>query len=346
MSYLSHDALETMDAHAFRHRPPFLWSNPRGLLTEEGFLALRELLPDAARFERVFGKTGRHGQQRHDGWPGSIRPAWRFHRPTRGSWRSCRAPDYRRFLARTVGTRDFTQQFHWHSMPQSCSVSPHCEAKHELPGGVRLVTLRPEPKLRARLRLARLYPRDIGALARPVLLPWWPAPMQRYVADLARYLASVRPAALLAAKTYTNLLALWAQRLSGAPVRIVTCEYSQLFRAAAASRKWRWRHITPLVARGYRWANAIVAVSDGVADDLVRTADLPRERITTIYNLVVTPELHARAEAPPPHPWLADGGWPVIVAAGRLGRRRISRCVLGVAATGGEIAATAGGVSE
>jgi glycosyltransferase involved in cell wall biosynthesis len=38
----------------------------------------------------------------------------------------------------------------------------------------------------------------------------------------------------------------------------------------------------------------------------------------TVYNPVVTPELLAQAEAIAPHPWLQDGGPPVVLGVGRL----------------------------
>jgi glycosyltransferase involved in cell wall biosynthesis len=188
----------------------------------------------------------------------------------------------------------------------------------EVPPGVRIVELHRQSGLSARLQIARLDPDGMAALARPVLFPCRPAPVQPYLSSLARYLATERPAALLAGKTPTNLLALWASRLSGADTRIVISEHTQLSQSITLSRKWRWRHIAPVVARTYPEAAAIVAVSNGVADDLATTAGLPRDGISTIYNPVVTPSLAVQASEPAPHPWLEDGGAPVIVAAGRL----------------------------
>jgi glycosyltransferase involved in cell wall biosynthesis len=80
----------------------------------------------------------------------------------------------------------------------------------------------------------------------------------------------------------------------------------------------QWRSLPPLIGRMYAQADAIIAVSNGVADDLAITAGLPRGAIDTVYNPVVTPGLAVRAAAPAPHPWLEDDGSPVIVAAGRL----------------------------
>jgi glycosyltransferase involved in cell wall biosynthesis len=193
---------------------------------------------------------------------------------------------------------------------------PH---RDQVPEGVQVVVLQPESALAARARLLRLDPLGARVLARPALLAWRPAPVQPYVADLARYLDRQQPDIVLASKTPTNLLALWARRLSAARSRIVVAEHSQLSQSIARSRKWRWRYIGPLVARAYAEADAIVCVSNGVADDFARTSGLPRARLSTIYNPVIPADLPARAAEPPPHPWLATpSDVPVVVAAGRL----------------------------
>jgi glycosyltransferase involved in cell wall biosynthesis len=203
--------------------------------------------------------------------------------------------------------------------------------RESVPAGVNVVALRRESPLAARARVLRLDPRGTVELARPALLARRPAPVQPYLADLARYLDRTRPEVMLSAKTPANLLALWAQRLSKAATRVVVAEHTQLSQSIARSRKWRWRYIAPLVGRTYAQAAAVVCVSEGVADDLARTARLPRARLTTIYNPVVTPQLAMRAAEAPPHPWLeasaassrqssahAPAHSGVIVAAGRL----------------------------
>ena len=77
----------------------------------------------------------------------------------------------------------------------------------------------------------------------------------------------------------------------------------------------RLRHLAGNAAR-------FICVSDGIAANLAAAAGVQPDRIATIYNPVVTPELHARASEPPAHPWLEDGGPPVVVAAGHLEERK------------------------
>jgi glycosyltransferase involved in cell wall biosynthesis len=69
--------------------------------------------------------------------------------------------------------------------------------------------------------------------------------------------------------------------------------------------------------RNYLQADAITAVSNGVADDIARSIGIPREAITTLYNPTITPDFAAKASQPVAHPWFADGAPPVLLAVGR-----------------------------
>jgi glycosyltransferase involved in cell wall biosynthesis len=73
-----------------------------------------------------------------------------------------------------------------------------------------------------------------------------------------------------------------------------------------------------VIGRTYRLADAVVAVSNGVADDLAAFIGLPRDRIQTIYNPVVPANIEELASEPVSHPWFLPGGPPVVMGAGRL----------------------------
>ena len=74
--------------------------------------------------------------------------------------------------------------------------------------------------------------------------------------------------------------------------------------------------------RLFHGAAHFVGVSRGVSDSLAAAVAVPGENITTIYNPVVTPEVHVRAAEQPGHPWLLDGDAPVILAAGRSSKEK------------------------
>ena len=135
---------------------------------------------------------------------------------------------------------------------------------------------------------------------------------------LVRYLRRERPAGLVSGMTHLNLEAVWARRLAREPRRLVLTERVHLSTALSDASAWRRRYLPGLVGRTYPFADAVVAVSDGVADDLATLAGLPRGRVRTVYNPVVRPEIRRLAAEPAPHRWLSDGGPPVVLGAGRL----------------------------
>lgn len=142
---------------------------------------------------------------------------------------------------------------------------------------------------------------------------------------IAAYLRRERPAALLSASHYVNLGALWGRALADTNTRLVISQRTQLS-VAITNSKLPLLHRRPLLAwmtrRYYPRADAIVAVSDGVADDLAVVAHLPRERVQTVYNPTDLEFIARRAAEPASHPWLTDGGAPVIVAVGRLAAQK------------------------
>jgi glycosyltransferase involved in cell wall biosynthesis len=194
-----------------------------------------------------------------------------------------------------------------------------------VPSAIRVVALETASRWMGGLHALRAAPEYLIQLAMPVLLPLKPQSTTRCLPALARYLREERPAVLFSAHTYLNFVALWARRLAGLSVRTVISERIHLsshLRDGAKRRKWRWRFIVPLLRRMYPEADRIIAVSRGVADDLMTLGGLPSELVTTVYNPVVDSELAKKAEAPIDHPWFVPGAPPVIIAAGRLAEQK------------------------
>ncbi len=135
---------------------------------------------------------------------------------------------------------------------------------------------------------------------------------------LIGYLRREQPAALLAAKDRAGRVAILARALSGVHTRVVVRLGTNLSAALRGEGWWRrWPRYLPMRLI-YRWADAVVAVSEGVALDTARITGLPEERIHVVHNPVITPALDRHAAAPCEHPWLRDPDRPVILAAGRL----------------------------
>lgn len=166
-------------------------------------------------------------------------------------------------------------------------------------------------------------PPSLGPLPQAVRRAWEASPWFKRLPSLARYLRQARPQALLSAGHTLNCMALLARRLANTPTRLVVSEHNHL--SSDIKRKpqqQRWRFLPGVIARTYPWADAIVAVSEGAADELTLSAGLPRERITTVYNPVVSAELLEQARAPLEHAWFDPNSPPLILGIGRLDEQK------------------------
>ena len=165
---------------------------------------------------------------------------------------------------------------------------------------------------------------ELSALVRLVTLdPWWTRlPWIRTsrwalasIPALANYLRRERPSALLSSTHLVHVAAPWARYLARARTRLVLRIDTQLTRPPVNIRTrfrlWQARLFYPL-------ADAIIANSNGLADDVARVTGVPRERITTIYGPVVTPDLQEKIGDAFDHPWFTPGSPPVLLAVGRF----------------------------
>lgn len=140
---------------------------------------------------------------------------------------------------------------------------------------------------------------------------------------LIRYLRSARPDALLSALDPPNLLATVSSRLALAGNRMVVTEHCDFSSAIDAAENRRAAAVLPTLVRWiYPRADAVVAVSHGVADDLATSTGIPRDMVSVVGNPVITAELKAKAAQAPTHPWFGDGGPPVVMGVGRLAHQK------------------------
>jgi len=135
---------------------------------------------------------------------------------------------------------------------------------------------------------------------------------------LSRYLRRFSPEVVLSAMNYANVVILLAKRLARVKTRIVVSEHNPFSFWIKDPPNLRTR----LMLRGlmritYLKADAIVTVSRGVADDLVNSIGVPREKIKVIYNPIRLDDILAKAKEPMDHPWFRSEE-PVILSVGRL----------------------------
>ena len=142
---------------------------------------------------------------------------------------------------------------------------------------------------------------------------------------LVRYLRRETPNALLSALSHANVVAIWARSLARVDTRVVVSEHNTASFWLEHVPQRRARLLPRFMRRTYRRADAIVAVSAGLAAELATSLRIDAARIRPICNPIVTAGLFARAAEPLDHPWFAPGQRPVVLGAGRLTTRRTSR---------------------
>lgn len=135
---------------------------------------------------------------------------------------------------------------------------------------------------------------------------------------LAKYLKREQPVSLLSAMSHANVLAVWAHALSRIDTKIIVSERNTVSTAFRYNRNMRKSLLLHLMRLSYTKVQAVTSVSKGVADDLSEIIGLKRDKISVIYNPVVSQELLIKAKEPISHPWLLPDNPPVILSAGRL----------------------------
>ncbi len=129
---------------------------------------------------------------------------------------------------------------------------------------------------------------------------------------LARALRETRPDALLACMWPLTTIAVAARAAASPGTRLVVAEHNTWGAAQSQYGRATRVAIRASMRAGFPWADAVVAVSEGAADDLAAFAGLARDQITVVYNPVTRPTPPGRAlregagPLPPPnHRWSA-----------------------------------------
>ncbi len=186
----------------------------------------------------------------------------------------------------------------------------------DIPSGIEVFDLSVRSPYQALMALPYI-PKYSGTIAKMLFtqIPHW---ILGAIPGLSRYLDRNSPDALISALGYPNLVAILAREAARVETPIIVSTRTNLSLEVKNAPRLRIRGKADIARRFYPLAEAIVAVSNGVADDLAKIADLPKDNITTIYNPTVTPDILEKAKQPVDHPWFRSKEPPVILAAGRL----------------------------
>jgi glycosyltransferase involved in cell wall biosynthesis len=137
--------------------------------------------------------------------------------------------------------------------------------------------------------------------------------LRDFVAPFAKYLSTEKRDALHIGVWPLTALGILAHRLARSPARIVVSDHNMLSIQYAGAGFLQRLFLRSSIATTYRLADARVAVSGGVADDIASLSGIPRDRFTVIHNAIALPS------APKPDPSAAEAAW-----GGWTGRRIIT----------------------
>ncbi len=135
---------------------------------------------------------------------------------------------------------------------------------------------------------------------------------------LARYLRRERPDAVISGAIQTNLAAVLARAIARVPSRLVLTEHNIVSAIARDAPMLRTRVSPFFVRKLYPWADEIVTISEGSAEDLAVILGIPKNRIHVIYNPVIGDQLWKRAAEPLADDLFFADRRPVVLAVGRL----------------------------
>ena len=127
---------------------------------------------------------------------------------------------------------------------------------------------------------------------------------------LNRYLREARPQVLVSALPSADAAAVCAAGLTDRAVPVVVTVHNVPEDYYAPEWLAASRTLYPL-------ADAVVAVSRGVAESVRRSLGVDAGRVRTIYNSVPADSIRRLAQAEVTHPWFADGEPPVVLSVGR-----------------------------
>ncbi len=137
---------------------------------------------------------------------------------------------------------------------------------------------------------------------------------------LVLYLRRTRPAALFSTIMNANVVAAVARVLSGCRTPTIIRESNApLSSPKGTVAGWITYKIAPLL---YQFANGIIAVSQGVADELGVMAPRMKERIRVISTPVISDDVIRQGDLPVDHPWFTRRDKPLILSAARLERHK------------------------
>jgi len=140
--------------------------------------------------------------------------------------------------------------------------------------------------------------------------------MLNAIPRLTTYLRRQRPKALFSTITHANIAAVCAATLARVHTRVVVRQSNApLSEQVSNVGQAVCRRLIPLV---YKKAAGIIAVSEGVGEELRLIGPHLSDRVRTLPTPVLNEQVRRQGEEIPDHIWFRKKACPIVVSAGRL----------------------------
>lgn len=133
---------------------------------------------------------------------------------------------------------------------------------------------------------------------------------------LISYINHFSPGALVSGILTNNVVAIAAHVCTLRKVPVIVCQHNTF--SIEARQSFKYFMTSCIFAIMIRFCTHIIAVSRGVADDLVTASGIARSKVKVIYNPILIPSFDELANQANHHPWLNMADEVVFIAAGRL----------------------------
>ena len=140
---------------------------------------------------------------------------------------------------------------------------------------------------------------------------------------LAKYIRVEKPNIILSTLPHANVIAIWSKILSRSYSKVIIREATLSSHIVYKTKNFLTAFISHFISRlTYSRADAIVAVSEGVANDTISFYKTDKRKIHTINNPVDFQKISELSKHDITHLWMNDSSIPVIVSVGRLSKEK------------------------
>ena len=130
------------------------------------------------------------------------------------------------------------------------------------------------------------------------------------------YLLTERPDVLISAKDYINIVMILIRLVTKVSTKLIISTHTNVTEQLRFAPK-KTKRIIRLMSLLYRFADKVVCVSTGAANEVKKITKLANKDIRVIYNPVVTADFLEEANKEVSHPWFS-GEHLVLITVGRL----------------------------